>query len=112
MQKITLTQLVLDQLFRSQMIGHPQQSLGKHHQGQTLGCRECIGPQQILDAADPMPRVADGRNQRMTQLVDLALLLCPQISRSQPLFGKGRIINRIRQAKGFQTHALRRCGGG
>ena len=75
MQKISLSQLVLDQFFSRQMIGHPQQSLGQNHQSQTFGGRKRISAQQILDPANPVPRIADSRNQIMTQSVDLALVL-------------------------------------
>ena len=46
-------ELVLDQAVGGGGIGHPQQRLGQHHEGEPLLGGQRIGVQEILDPAEP-----------------------------------------------------------
>ena len=56
-------ELVLDQAVGGGGIGHPQQRLRQHHQGEALLGGKRIGMQEILDPAEPAGPAADALDQ-------------------------------------------------
>ena len=69
--EVALAELVLDQPVGGRGVGHAQQRLGQHHEGEALVGRQRIFAQQILDAAEPA-RLASGspRSSRVARVVD------------------------------------------
>ena len=53
MGEIALAELVLDQPVGGRGVGHAQERLGQHHEGEPLLGRERVFPQHLLDAAEP-----------------------------------------------------------
>ena len=89
-------ELVLDQAVGGGGVGHAQQRLGQHHQGEALLGGERIGMQEILDAAEPAGPAADAFDQPGGTGVD-------------PRFGRGRP-RRLSQECGRDRLVRRRIG--
>jgi hypothetical protein len=73
--EVALPQLVLDQAVGGGGVGHAQERLGEHHQGEPLAGGESVFAQHLLNAAEPAAIGADRPDQRPGALVDPALPL-------------------------------------
>ena len=108
-------QLVLDEVVRGRVVGHPQQRLGEDHQGEPLLGRERELVEEILDAADPADPAglgADRRDQRAGAGIDASLGLRPRRGGAEKPRGEiliGRRIGRAerRDASFHRVHLLK-----
>ena len=74
--EIALAELVLDQPVGGRGVGHAQQRLGQHHQGEALLGGERVFAQQLLDAAEAAAfGRGSPRSRRVARRVDPALAL-------------------------------------
>ena len=92
MGEVALSEFILHKLVGSRAVRHPQQRLGKHHQGQPFLRRERIFPQQILDTAKPRRLRADRVDQSGRPPIDARIRRDRQFRTLQQNPRKGRVI--------------------
>ena len=98
MDEIALSELVFDELVCGARVGHAQQRLGKHHQGEALAGGECELAQHVLDPAQRIVVLANGVDQAPGSSVD-------------PRFGPGRQ-SRLGKQPGCDHPVIGRVGSG
>jgi hypothetical protein len=96
-------ELVLNEPVGGRRIGHAQQRLGEHHQGQALFGRERIGVEKILDAAEPSSPGADRLDERACARIDAALGGGVAFGTEKEISGQILVGRRVRRAEGGST---------
>jgi hypothetical protein len=102
MDKVALTELVLDELVGGARIRHAQQGFRQHHQRQALLGGECEFAQHLLDSAEPIVIGSDGPDQARRRSVDPAVLFRAQPCRGQKPGRDGAVIVGVRRLEGWK----------
>ena len=98
--EVALAEPVLDEAVGGAGIGHPQQRLREHHQGQALFGRQREFAQHVLDAAERIVIAPDRLDQPCGGAVDPFVLRGAQSGRLQQPGRDDAIIRRIGRLEG------------